>query len=96
MNITKDTAVTLSYQVTTPEGKPVVPVYEDQAFARGVTAHRPYTGGDLHPSTAWHAQFEDVNNDGLADLFVAKGNVSGSVEGGGVLREYTYTVPAKP
>ena len=27
---------------------------------------------------------------------VAKGNVSGSVEGGGVLREFTYTVPAKP
>ena len=53
-----------------------MPVYEDQAFARGATAHRPYTGGDLHPSTAWHAQFEDVNNDGLADLFVAKGNVS--------------------
>ena len=58
------------------EGAPLVPVYEDQAFARGATAHRPYTGGDLHPSTAWHAQFEDVNNDGLADLFVAKGNVS--------------------
>lgn len=58
------------------EGKPPVPVYEDQAFARGVTAHRPYTGGDTRPSTAWHAQFEDVNNDGRADLFVAKGNVS--------------------
>ncbi len=41
----------------------------------GVTAHRPYTGDDLKPSTAWHAQFEDVNNDGLADLFIAKGNV---------------------
>ena len=27
------------------------------------------------PSTAWHAQFEDLNNDGLVDLFVAKGNV---------------------
>ena len=25
--------------------------------------------------TAWHAQFGDVNNDGLSDLFVAKGNV---------------------
>jgi hypothetical protein len=42
---------------------------------RGVTAHRPYTGDDLRPSTAWHAQFDDVNNDGLVDLFVAKGNV---------------------
>jgi hypothetical protein len=26
-------------------------------------------------STAWHAQFEDMNNDGLIDLFVSKGNV---------------------
>ncbi len=49
--------------------------YKDVAFAKGVTAHRPYFGDDLRPSTAWHAQFEDVNNDGLADLFVAKGNV---------------------
>jgi enediyne biosynthesis protein E4 len=56
------------------EGNPH-PSYKDVAFAKGVTAHRPYTGGDWHPSTAWHAQFEDVNNDGLMDLFVAKGNV---------------------
>ncbi len=27
------------------------------------------------PSTAWHAEFADVNNDGILDLFVAKGNV---------------------
>ena len=27
------------------------------------------------PSTAWHPEFADVNNDGLIDLFVAKGNV---------------------
>ncbi len=52
------------------------PVYKDVAFAKGVTAHRPYTGDDLKPSTGWHAQFDDVNNDGLLDLFVAKGNVS--------------------
>lgn len=51
------------------------PAYADLAWVRGITAHRPYTGGDLRPSTGWHAQFEDVNNDGLADLFVAKGNV---------------------
>ncbi len=57
------------------EGKPK-PSYADIAFARGATAHRPYTGGDWHPSTAWHTQFEDVNNDGLADLFIAKGNVA--------------------
>ena len=49
--------------------------FADIAFARGVIAQRPYTGGDVHPSTGWHAAFEDVNNDGLADLFIAKGNV---------------------
>jgi enediyne biosynthesis protein E4 len=37
-------------------------------------------GGDVHPSTAWHAQFEDINNDGLADLFIVKGNVGGMAE----------------
>jgi enediyne biosynthesis protein E4 len=52
------------------------PSYQDTAFKRGATAHRPYVGGDVHPSTAWHAQFADVNNDGLADLFISKGNVS--------------------
>ncbi|MBO6717365.1 MAG: CRTAC1 family protein [Rhizobiaceae bacterium] len=52
------------------------PAYADVAYARGVTAHRPYIGDNVKPSTAWHAQFEDINNDGLADLFVAKGNVA--------------------
>ena len=51
------------------------PAYEDIALARGVTANRPFTGGDVLPSTAWHAEFQDVNNDGYADLFVSKGNV---------------------
>lgn len=55
-----------------PEG----PRYEDVAFRLGVIAQRPYTGGEVKPSTAWHAQFEDVNNDGRPDLFIAKGNVS--------------------
>lgn len=55
---------------------PGQPHYTDVAFKRGVTAHRPYVGGDVHPSTAWHAQFADVNNDGWVDLFIAKGNVS--------------------
>jgi len=40
-----------------------------------VTAPRPYAGGDVLPSTAWHAEFQDVNNDGAIDLFVTKGNV---------------------
>jgi hypothetical protein len=51
------------------------PAYEDIALDRGATAHRPFTGGDVLPSTAWHDEFADVNNDGLTDLFVAKGNV---------------------
>ncbi|MBQ2260986.1 MAG: CRTAC1 family protein [Loktanella sp.] len=52
-----------------------VPEYRDVALSRGVTAHRPYIGDDLRPSTAWHVQIEDVNNDGLADIWVVKGNV---------------------
>ncbi|MES0883425.1 CRTAC1 family protein [Roseibium sp. SCP14] len=52
-----------------------VPVYQDIAFDLGITAHRPYAGEDLKPSTGWHSEFQDVNNDGLWDLFIAKGNV---------------------
>jgi hypothetical protein len=52
------------------------PDYADIALKSGITAHKPYTGGDQNPSTGWHAQFADVNNDGLLDLFVAKGNVA--------------------
>jgi hypothetical protein len=51
------------------------PTYEDIALERGVTAHRPYAGGDVLPSTAWHPEFQDVNNDGFVDLFISKGNV---------------------
>ncbi len=63
----------------TPDGQAKAPhmpaTFKDIAFAKGVTAHRPFFGDDLKPSTAWHSQFEDVNNDGRADLFIAKGNV---------------------
>jgi hypothetical protein len=52
------------------------PDYADIALKSGITAHKPYTGGDHNPSTGWHAQFADANNDGLLDLFVAKGNVA--------------------
>lgn len=58
------------------EDRQATPQYTDIAFALGAIAQRPYTGGEIKPSTAWHAQFEDVNNDGLVDLFIAKGNVA--------------------
>ena len=55
---------------------PDQPAYRDIALKRGVTSARPFTGGDVLPSTAWHPEFQDVNNDGYVDLFVSKGNVS--------------------
>ena len=51
------------------------PTYRDIAWERGATAHRPYVGDDIKPSTGWHAEFADFNNDARLDLFVAKGNV---------------------
>jgi hypothetical protein len=32
------------------------------------------------PSTAWHPEFEDVNNDGFVDLFISKGNVEAQLD----------------
>jgi hypothetical protein len=58
------------------DGSTPKPSYKDVAWPMGVTAHRPFMGDDLKPSTAWHTDFQDVNNDGRVDLFVAKGNVS--------------------
>jgi hypothetical protein len=55
---------------------PEKPTYRDIGLKRGVNATRPYTGGDPLPSTAWHPEFADVNNDGFIDLFISKGNVS--------------------
>ena len=51
------------------------PEFREIAFDHGVEARRPHAGLDERPSTAWHSQFADVNNDGWIDLFVAKGNV---------------------
>ncbi|MBA2489876.1 MAG: CRTAC1 family protein [Chloroflexi bacterium] len=59
---------------------PGQPTYRDIAIRRGVTAHRPFTGGDVMPSTAWHAEFDDLNSDGFMDLFIAKGNVEAMAE----------------
>jgi hypothetical protein len=56
------------------------PSYGDAAGKRGMTAHRPYVGGDILPSTAWHPEFRDVNNDSFIDLFIAKGNVEAMKE----------------
>lgn len=56
------------------------PTYDDIAIRRGVTAHRPFLGEDVLPSTAWHAEFQDVNNDGFIDLFITKGNVEAMAE----------------
>jgi hypothetical protein len=56
------------------------PDYRDIAFVVGATAHRPFLGDTFRPSTAWHAEFGDVNNDGFIDLFVTKGNVDAMPE----------------
>lgn len=41
----------------------------------GTYAHVPFVGDDGRPSTGWHAEFGDIDNDGRMDLFIAKGNV---------------------
>ncbi len=59
-----------------PEAEEDQPLYRDIAFEQGTTAHRPYEGDDSKPSTGWHTEFADFNNDARVDLFIAKGNVS--------------------
>jgi hypothetical protein len=59
---------------------PEQPRYGDIAIRRGVLAQKPYTGGDVMPSTAWHPEFQDVNNDSFMDLYVSKGNVDAMPE----------------
>lgn len=49
--------------------------FTNAPFAIGTYAQRPHLGDDGRPSTGWHAEFGDVNNDGRLDLFIAKGNV---------------------
>jgi hypothetical protein len=56
------------------------PSFHDIALKSGVTTQRPYAGGDVLPSTAWHPEFGDVNNDGFPDLLVTKGNVDGELD----------------
>ncbi len=56
------------------------PAFRDIALRRGVTSTRPFAGDTTLPSTAWHPEFADVNNDGFVDLFVSKGNVGAQVD----------------
>jgi len=51
------------------------PTYRDIALRRGVTSAQPFAGGQHLPSTAWHPEFADVNDDAFTDLLVTKGNV---------------------
>lgn len=55
--------------LSTPRGHRMAP-HEIGSFAQ-----RPHAGADGRPSTGWHAEWGDVDNDGDADLFIAKGNV---------------------
>jgi hypothetical protein len=57
-------------QLAMPDG-----TYAPAPFGIGTYAQRPYMGDDGRPSTGWHAQFVDINNDTRQDLFIAKGNV---------------------
>lgn len=59
---------------------PDQPSFGDIAIRRGATAHRPHVGDSTLPSTAWHPEFQDVNNDGFMDLFISKGNVEAMPE----------------
>lgn len=70
------------------------PTYEDIALRLGVTAHRPFAGDDVLPSTAWHPEFADVNNDGYLDLFITKGNVE--AEPGYALRDPDNLLLGRP
>jgi len=48
--------------------------YAAAPYDIGTYAQRPHVGDDGRPSTGWHAEFGDVDNDGRPDLFIAKGN----------------------
>lgn len=50
-------------------------VLENAPWSIGTYAATPFIGDDGRPSTGWHAEFGDMDNDGRADLFIAKGNV---------------------
>jgi hypothetical protein len=59
---------------------PIHPTYDHMGFPIGLSAAQPFSGGESLPSTAWHPEFADVNNDGHIDLFISKGNIGGVPE----------------
>jgi hypothetical protein len=70
------TSQAANHLMTLADG-PARPTYKDIGLARGTNVPHPVAGDDTaFPSTAWHPEFADVNNDGVVDLYVSKGNVS--------------------
>ena len=61
--------------VTLADG-PERPAYREIGADRSAEIPHPIAGDVNLPSTAWHPEFADVNNDGFIDLFVSKGNVA--------------------
>ncbi|CAN5880989.1 CRTAC1 family protein [soil metagenome] len=59
---------------------PARPTYEDIALPTGTNSPRPFVGDTTRPSTSWHPEFGDLNNDGFVDVFVTKGNVEAQPE----------------
>ena len=67
-----------SNRLETLEADASAPTFEDIAFDYGISATTPSIGRPIDPSTSWHPEFDDVNNDGRLDLYVSKGNVDAS------------------
>ena len=64
-----------SNRLETLESGSAAPIFDDIAFDQGISATTPSIGRPIDPSTSWHPEFDDVNNDGHLDLYVSKGNV---------------------
>ena len=69
------TSQAANHLMTLADGR-TKPTYRDIGLARGTNLPHPLVGDTSFPSTAWHPEFADVNDDGLIDLYVSKGNVS--------------------